>query len=507
MPAPIETSTEEPVEEPVEEPAPPGLALAIVVGDSELNVETVTACAEISEWSALPHFVGLTAEDARGALEVQAEQGRVSFARAITPPLRLRYRVQASDDLTFGEVTRFDGRALLLPTGDSPCELAITIEGAPPERIASTLGLGSSRRIVAAPIDLRDVTWAIGELEHASFEAREGSDVIARVGGGSYDVRWVGAEIALLRTRVDGWFASIDAEPHTTVIAARPRAPGVAPVSAARSGIGLAVTMRSDAEWNAEARLIVAQVLARRWLGGVLRVTAPDGDEDVWASYGITRWIAQEILTDMGTLSIEERAADLTRLEGVIALADRGDRTIAIARGALYAAAVDARLRARGTRLRAIVLELVALAEEARGAPIARDTFLSKLRERLGDAEIARFEREVLGDAAIDVPRETFGPCVRRGRAVHRRFALGLAPFSEESDVAGVLPDGPAFRAGVRDGMRARELSYVDGQPHVPARVTLIDGRTIEWLPFDREVRGVGWERTPGIPEERCAER
>lgn len=504
--APVPAPAPEPIVREAAAEARPGFELTIEAGARELRVVTIARVDGIDSWSAIPLFEELTAEDARGALSVRASAGEITFDRTPDPPLTLRYRIPAGerDELAFGEVTRFDGRVLLLPSADSPTEVSIAIRGAPPERVASTLGLGPTRTLVARPGDLRDVTWAIGEMERAEFEAREGRDVIARAGGGSSDVRWVGAEIALLRTRVDGWFGGIDAEPHTTLLVARAAVPGVPPVQAARSGIGLVVLLRSDAEWNAEARLHVAQVLARRWLGGVLRFSSPDGADEGWASYGLTRWIAQEILTDMGTLTVEERAADLTQLEGVIALEDTP--TIPIARGALYAAALDARLRARNERLRAIVLELLARAEDVR-TTLPRDAFVTAIRARLGDAEVARFEAQVLGTSAVDVPPGAFGPCLRRGRAVHRRFALGMAGHAGELEA--VVLDGPAYRAGLRDGMPTRDLSYTLGQPNVRARITIVDdpARTIEWLPFDREVRGAGWERVPNVSEERCAER
>lgn len=75
--------------------------------------------------------------------------------------------------------------------------------------------------------------------------------------------------------------------------------------------------------------------------------------------------------------------------------------------------------------------------------------------------------------------------------------------------VRSVEPDHRAHAAGVREGMRARSLEYAQGDPRVPARMVLATDpeRTLQWTPFDREVRGVGWERAPRVPEERCADR
>jgi hypothetical protein len=471
----------------------------------------------LAVWTVPMEVADVEANDQRGALGVSIVHGSLTFDRAPEPPLMLRYRVAAPEnfreEIAFGPYAiHFDGRILLLPIDASSREVSLAIEGTESARAATTIGLGTHHTIHARPLDLRDVAFAIGPLEEAHFDVHEGRDVIASVGPRAYDLRWVGAEIALLRTRVNGYFGGVDSVLYTTLLIARPSGSGVPPFAVSRSGFGLRGFVREDAEWNAEARLAVTQILVRRWMNGVLRFGPPDD----WWSFGFTRWIAAEILGDMGTLTAAERAADLTMLEGAIALAEESDRTLleSMARGALYAAALDARLRARRepVRLREIVLAMFAHAEDERIDPLPRSMFEDALRDTLGEPEVNRFRREVLGDARIETPRGAYGPCLVRRAVVHRPFALGFdMPLTHDGEfvLTGVIDGSPAHRAGLRDGTRVRDVMFVPGDPNSPITLTWMADlpRTVRYPAFDREARGFGWFRVRDVPEERCIER
>lgn len=507
-PAPIDAASSgaEVTREAAPEPdSPRGLVLALAFGEGFVDVVTALHLTPAPAFVVIDAPSSVEATDTDGAIAAEVREGRLVLAREPRAPLVLRYRVASSRS---GDGAWIDGRALLLPEGDAPCEIVLQL--APAEtgarEVGSTLGIAAERSVVARPLDLRDLTFVHGTLEHARFEAREGRDVVASLGARSYDVRWVGAELALLRTRVDGWFGGLDAEPHTTFLLSVPA--GSAPIEVVRSGIGVRALVREDVAWGAEPRLAVAQVLVRRWLGGVLRFEDDSGADAAWASYGFSRWVAQEILAEMGTLDAEERARDLTRLEAAIALAGPGDPRASMARGALYAEALDAALRARSAgTLRELLLELLAAAEDAGMGPLAVSAFEDLLARTLGDAERARFRASVLGDAPIELPRAAFGPCLRRGRATHRAFALGFdmpAHRAEPFVVSGLLEGSRAERAGVREGMRALRLDVDPADPTRPARLVLEDETELGWEPWDREARGYGWSRVVGVPETRC---
>ncbi|MCB9592388.1 MAG: hypothetical protein H6719_06630 [Sandaracinaceae bacterium] len=508
------------VAEPPDTVEPPGLAIEVRVGEeltAPVEVE-VTEQAGSAAWSARPGFTALRAEDARGPLEVVIDAGAVRFARAPAPPLTLRYQLRSpteDDEHRGADPGRvyFDGGALLLPDEAAATSLVVAVHPGQPgvHGVASTLGVGEAHAFVARPEALRDVLWAVGRVDLVRFDTRDGVDVVASLGARRFDTRWVGAEIALLRSQVDTYFAAIEPGAFSTLIVSRPALGRVPPFTAARSGRGMRLIARDDAEWSSEARLPIAQVLVRRWLARAF--VGPDGEDEAWVSLGVTRWIAQRTLTTMGPLTSSELALDLTMLEGALATAEPGERSplTAMARGALYAAGLDARLRRRRElprNLQHLLLPLLRVAQdEAR--PVRRAELVDALRAALGDEEVRRFEAQVLGDAVVEVPADAFGPCVRPRTIAHRRFALGFdapPPQAEEITVGGVVEGGPAHRAGLRDGQRVRELRYLPGDPSVEV-VAVLEGepeRTVRYLPFDRAARGRGWTRSPRLDEATC---
>ncbi|MEZ4338776.1 MAG: hypothetical protein R3B82_19330 [Sandaracinaceae bacterium] len=214
----------------------------------------------------------------------------------------------------------------------------------------------------------------------------------------------------------------------------------------------------------------------------------------------------------MGTLTSEELARDLTMLEGVVALAEPGEATPLerMAHGALYAAALDARLRAHGgdePSFRRVLLPLMREADDT-GAPVPRTTVVAALQRILGDAEVTRFEAQALGADPVELPADAFGPCLRPRTTTHRRFALGFTapPMGAETiEVTGVDPSGPAYRAGLRDGMVIRDLRYVPGDAETDVELEVVEtGARLRFRPSDRSARGRGWVRVPRLDEDDC---
>ncbi len=500
-----------------------GFRMTLRFQEAAIAVEVVARGEGLERFTGLGPFSDLEATDAAGALEVIREgDHEVRFDRVPAPPLTLRYRITAPDGFTetvgleawFSHV---DGRALLLPPDAPSTSLRVEHVAEDGRHVACTLGAEESHALTTRPIAIAEAAFAAGRPQSARFDAREGRDYVVAVGPRAYDVRWVGAELALIRSAVNEAFGGVDADEHPTLLIAHPAGPRVVPFAARRSGRGVRIFAREDAPWTSEARLPVTQVMARRFLGGMLQLVGPAGEPELWLSLGVTRYAAQEILTQMGTLTSHERAVDLTRLEGALALDDGGDgaeaRALrAMARGALYAAGLDARLAARDAPPRTLSHLLFPLLRQAQDSPepLQRAAFEAALAAALGEAEVARFRAEALGDAAPSVPAGAFGPCLRLGQTTHRRFALGFdAPpvSAAEVVVRGLVADGPAARAGITEGLRLRELTYRPGDPSVPARAVTAEEppRTVTWTPSDRSARGRAWIRAPRIDEERCA--
>jgi predicted metalloprotease with PDZ domain len=169
-------------------------------------------------------------------------------------------------------------------------------------------------------------------------------------------------------------------------------------------------------------------------------------------------------------------------------------------RGMLFAALLDHDLRTRsGGRLD---LDDVMLAQKARAAtdPEARrtrfavDLFPIVWRETTGYPVDDLLARHIVRGEPILLPADLFGDCARVETAerpdFHRGFDLE-ATQKAGGVITGVRTDGPAYAAGMRDGMKLvkREPGGVN-DPAVQIGYHVLDGgteRLIRYLPAGRE--------------------
>lgn len=491
--------------------------------ESALRVVIEASGPGLDRWSAaLPaggRFEGLVASDASGALEPRQTSAdglvEVTFDREVRSPLVLRYAVPPSERFDADRYVA-DARFHLvlstvpLPADDARRRFRVEIDREPRfvPSAASTLGLGAEHEVEARSADLRDVVVVAGVLETAHFLSRAGDDQSAMLGGPAFDPRWASAEAALIRSRIDEALRRRAAGVFPIVVMAREPRPRVPPVVVHRSGYGLRMVVLRDASWDTAVRLPLAQVFARRWLGGLLRLSG----DDRWLTLGVARFVALRALLSMGTATPEEAAAELTRWEADLALGETGARG-AMARGALYAARLHALARARAEHPRSLagVLDPLMLRAEQSGAELPASAFAARVAEVFGEEEGAAFEAHTAGDGAIPLPRGAFGPCFAPGTATHRRYALGFRAPDVERDpphtVAGVVEGGPAARAGLADGDVIHEMSYAPGDPTTQVELTVARGeqrRTLRYLPTDRSARGRSWRRRRGVRDEEC---
>lgn len=519
------------------EPAAPAPRLAYTLRVASLrepgpiDVEVVASGLTSPRWVATGPVASIGAIDAVGPrgpaeLDVARTTERLEVApRRDVEALRLSYRIdpsRAGDAIELVDGALFvEGRLLLAPRGARDAvPVRLVVEEAGVE--VPSLSTGGRRRgdpdARVAPGEIASLALLAGRLDRARFETHEGLDHAASAGPRGFDLRWVAAETALVRGRIAERLGVFDA---SFAMLVRVRAPGRgAPAFAARrAGLaGIVVDARPHAPWSVDARLPVAQVLARRWLS-LLRMQAADGaPRDAWLMLGVSRYLAQRALIETGAITAAELAADLTMLEGVLALPTHGDRGAeldAMARGALYAARLDARLAEEGEGARHLGVLLMPLLRRAAESsePLPVSAFTDAVEAALGSDERARFESAVLaGVGRVDVPADAYGPCVRPTRAVHRRFTLGFdAPAGAEGEpfaVAGLVEGGPAHAAGVREGDRVVAGAWSAGDTTREVELTLErDGAAVpvRYAPVGARARGVGWRRAPGIDETECA--
>jgi len=240
------------------------------------------------------------------------------------------------------------------------------------------------------------------------------------------------------------------------------------------------------------------------------------GHFSAWFAEGFTDYYARKLALKAGVIGLKTFvSAWNTALNRYASSPDRTLSNTALAaafnsdydlerqtydRGSILAAYLDAEWRAKGVTLdqfmRTFRDMIVADPELKTKTMIAR---VEAVAERLHvpvDDELDRFVTQ--GDPII-LPTDTFGPCLTVRTETVPIFDLGYDADRTASVgvFAGVDPKGPAYAAGIRDGMkRTALLAGEPGNSTVTVRFTVIDSdgheREISYLPkgrgqFDRQ--------------------
>jgi predicted metalloprotease with PDZ domain len=205
-------------------------------------------------------------------------------------------------------------------------------------------------------------------------------------------------------------------------------------------------------------------------LGGM-----PEEDEarDYWFSEGFNDYLASKVLLRSGLWSLADWAADkndtLLRYGSSPAKTIKGDQIaarfwtdpavqqVSYDRGHLLAAKLDSEIAARaaGKSLESVLRTQRRTAQTS--SELATALFRKVLRDETGidiEADLERYAR--LGEPLL-LPADLFGDCGRLVAQRRREFDRGYdAAATRRADgiIAGVAPDGPAYAAGMRDGMR-----------------------------------------------------
>jgi hypothetical protein len=490
------------------------------------------------------------ARDPSGDIEVAvaAAAGGVELrlARAPVGPVTLAYAVLAKGDPPDDPMgvsvleDRFRGageRLVALPAGieDSRGAVLVRIDGEAlrASAAASSLGIGAARRAVLTPRALRYATFLAGSLGVQMIDdPGAGHDEGAWLGYTSFDPRPTIAELAQVRTSLRELLKSQD-DPGawTYLVVSQTRPMGWFRTS---PRVGSVLLQVGPAEpWTAWLRLSVAQQLARRWIGGELRVQTDAGHEaeGLWFAEGVSRYVAMLALSRLGLLTPDDMRGAVAGELAVIAtspdrtmpnarlseLARSDDvaRATLMARGALYALREASVMRAHtaGARgLESALVDLVKQTEEKKQGAFAVSAWLDAIGK--ADPNAARiFEAYVVRGDPITLPAEALGPCFRPGMgeyvAFDPGFDLDATRASPEGKVSGVRPDGPAAKAGLQDGdvvesMQAREA---DGETPVKLVVTRDGARvTLTYVPRGARGRGQTWTRVPGVPDGKCGQ-
>ena len=558
-PEPVEVGPQREVrEEGVEEPRYQVRLRPSLEGTPRLDVEVVAHGMTERVWkmSAVvsAEVRDLAISDREGAVAfTQRREGLglvVTLGRAPRGPLKLNYglvlappgplpvevpaaltmRLDRTHMLVSGE------ELLLLPAEPQAQVVALSLELVPEGpllRLASSLGAEPGTPGRARVEDLRHAVFLAGTTGHALLRGPAGEDDFAWTGEPTFDLRWSAAETAGARTAVDLYFGAVPEEVVRFTGLFVVDFEAEAEVQVVPRGPGLYVGLAGGARWHGPTRLAVAQGLVHRWVGGRLRLGDPGEPPEThaWFAEGYARFVAREVLFELGTLSMEEYAEEvnghqaelaLSSLRGapvaeVAAAAAQGDRkaqALMTARGVLHATRVDAQIRGRreGRSLRDVMRALVAEARAGKLATLPLRSCTEKLAAELGPAEVEVLRDAVLGAGTLRLPADALGLCFVRVPRVYTRFELGFDAAASQAEmparVRGLRAGGPAARAGVREGELLLALTFQPDDAKTSATLALERGGrevTVSYRPAGESVRGQAWQRRPGVDEALCA--
>jgi hypothetical protein len=462
----------------------------------------------------------ITARDASGDIAlrrvVEGTATKLELGRRAAGWLEVRYT------LVFGTST--DGYApfaepielrsggedlLVLPDTDArfPVEIHLATGGGG----ASSFALGADHKANARPSELRGAYFLSGDVGTSTFHTSFGDDFAAWIGVTAFDPRWVSAETAGVRSAVDAYVGRTPdpgAPPVSILFTATRREDP--PIAVSFRTHGLAVSADRSAEWTPAVRILVAQALMQRYVGGFLWV----GDRNAEASgyffsEGFSRAIAREILFDGGALPAADRADELNSLLATIAFASDPHR-LAAARGALIATAIDVALRtASSTRsLKTFLRDRLAWAANEKKDTLPLPDFVATVRASAGEAVAREMVATLVDGAEVKLPSDLAGPCYRLASRQLVPFELGLVTTSgAKMTIESVKPGSRAEAAGVRVGDVVSEIHYENGRSGVPVKVVVVrDERKVplRFLPAGVPRPGRLFERVPGVPADRC---
>lgn len=280
-------------------------------------------------------------------------------------------------------------------------------------------------------------------------------------------------------------------------------------------GLGDAFSLWATRNQDEESlRHILAHEHQHTWLptrvGGV-RV-GPDEPLDYWLSEGFTDFYTLRLLLRSGVYSLDDFVADYNRIlhaysdspvrdapNRLIAARFWDDRAVAdlpYQRGLVLAALWDQRMDrlSHGARnLDTVIMKMKDDADArrpsaARGAPAN----LLAAYKALGGGDLsADMARYVESGQRVLLPADMFGDCASVETLDAPVFERGFQTAAmRDGVVRGVDPNGPAFAAGLRNGMRIiRREAGRTGDPTAPLTYRVDDHgleRTISYLPVGR---------------------
>jgi predicted metalloprotease with PDZ domain len=364
----------------------------------------------------------------------------------------------------------------------------------------------------------------------AIFDALEGHDEAAWFGYTAFDPRPVSADTAAFRTAAAEFFGERSSTPQTLLIVPVPGMAGAFMASRRTQSVLMHVAVADT--WSAPLRISTAVETLHAWIGERLWVGPEEPArvyEGAWFADGFARHLARDLLFRFGLVTPLEMAAEVNSLESSIAMSpltnesnaalakrtkEPGVVPMLVARGTLYALLVDAGIRQKTNGKRSVndvIRDLYKKAKEKRG-PLPTSAWSDAVLAELGSSGPKDFAEIIEKGGNFDIPANALGPCFRKETRNFFKYDLGFDDASSRKTdppkIVGVRKDGPAYRAGLRDGDEVIKIQRSPGRSDVEAVVVVTrNGKdeTIRYAPAGAKVKGRGWVRVADVPDEKCA--
>ncbi|PHY18557.1 serine protease [Caulobacter sp. BP25] len=283
------------------------------------------------------------------------------------------------------------------------------------------------------------------------------------------------ADMAARSIRAVRTFWGDGREPFLITLAGQPSPPGWVSYRGTGLGDAFAVISTQNVKLD-DYRLFLTHEYLHTWnaqrLGGAIE--GPNEPSGYWFSEGFTDYYARRLGLRSGLVNLEAFAAAWNESLDAYATSpaitasnaeivakfwnDKAVQKLPYQRGAQLAVLMDGKLKTKGGLDRV----MLALRDRAAKTPPgsrplgAGNLFPRVAREVAGVDVTPEIERFITKGERILLPADVFGGCLTVETLTRPTYQLGfdLAATGKARMVAGVDPAGPAYAAGLRDGMK-----------------------------------------------------
>lgn len=427
--------------------------------------------------------------------------------------IRLEFRYQL--ELRKNAVEQIDGREFIVypiawenEVVPVELELSMASDGAAVKLASST---GELRHFEASARGLSRYRAIWGPLIRAKFQDSAGrQDSFASRGHFLFDVRWVAAELAGLRSAVDNYFASPHASSFQVFLLEKEKIEPGRAMELEGTLFGVQLTLPEQSQWDSPQRLAYLAYLVRKKLTTL--VDFPETQKGRWAQnafeHGCSRYLARHLAYNNGSFLAQEYAEELNRFEA-LRLSPQGPRNALRSRayvaGSELCAQLDRLFRssAKGSEsLRDWLYELRVL-RQSKGRALSLQEVEAKL-ESLATPEIVQTWKATIHEQrAPNLAEGIYAPCLTRAKSRYRFYDFGFSEPRPGEALGELTPFGVQVLKLRPDD---RFVAWSLDDEEAPKRVELeIEREGVRqrrsYAPLVSEPRGVRWRRLPKVAE------